>query len=186
MRISARTQTTRPPALQLFSRISKIMPDDQLPEILAKLPLRISDVASRWAGNSPDHLALVEAAGAWTYAQLEAAIAETHSWLQESDIRPGDRAMIVCENCRAFVALLLALAPLWRLAGSRKRPPLRSRTGRNSRPLWRSPRLLHHLRLAPRHRTRQAPQRAHRRPSADRPARHWLDQQNRSARTRGP
>jgi long-chain acyl-CoA synthetase len=86
------------------------MPDDQLPEILARLPLRISDVASRWARNSPDHLAIVEAAGAWTYAQLEAAIAQTHSWLQESGIRPGDRAMIVCENCRAFVALLLALA----------------------------------------------------------------------------
>jgi long-chain acyl-CoA synthetase len=86
------------------------MPDDQFPEILAKLPLRISDVASRWATNSPDRPALVEATGAWTYAQLEAAIAQTESWLSESNIRAGDRAMIVCENCRAFVALLLALA----------------------------------------------------------------------------
>jgi long-chain acyl-CoA synthetase len=86
------------------------MPDDQLPEVLANLPLRISDVASRWARNSPDRRALVEATGAWSYAQLESAMAQTESWLQESNIRSGDRAMIVGENCRAFVALLLALA----------------------------------------------------------------------------
>ncbi len=33
-------------------------------------------------------------------------------WLQAQGVRPGDRVMIVCENCRAFVALLLALARL--------------------------------------------------------------------------
>lgn len=86
------------------------MSDNQLRETLDNLPLRISDVASNWARNSPNHPAIVEATGRWSYAQLEDAIAQTHSWLKGQNIRPGDRVMIVCENCRAFVALLLALA----------------------------------------------------------------------------
>jgi long-chain acyl-CoA synthetase len=88
------------------------MPEQRLAEILARLPLRISDVATPWAERSPERLALVEASGSWTYAQLEAVIARTQAWLQASGVRPGDRVMIVCENCRAFVAMLLALARL--------------------------------------------------------------------------
>jgi long-chain acyl-CoA synthetase len=88
------------------------MPDQPLAEILAKLPLRISDVAAHWAKQSPQQPALIEASGAWTYAQLESAIASTESWLEASAIRPGDRLMLVCENSRAFVAILLAAARL--------------------------------------------------------------------------
>jgi long-chain acyl-CoA synthetase len=88
------------------------MPEEQLSEILARLPLRISDVAKPWVERSPEHLALVEASGSWNYQQLEMAIGRTELWLKERGVRPGDRAMIVCENCRAFVALLLALARL--------------------------------------------------------------------------
>jgi long-chain acyl-CoA synthetase len=76
------------------------------------LPTRISDVIKPWAENSPERIALVEASGAWTYSQLAAVIAETQTWLLDSGVRPGDRVMIVCENCRAFVAILLALAGL--------------------------------------------------------------------------
>ena len=86
------------------------MPEDQRSAILARLPLRISDVTTPWAERSPERLALVETSGAWTYAQLEAAIARTQKWLQDAKVRPGDRVMMVCENCRAFVAMLLALA----------------------------------------------------------------------------
>src|SRR5271155_4045642 len=88
------------------------MPQDQRSEILARLPLRISDVAKPWAERSPERLALVETSGSWTYAQLEAAIARTHTWLQEARVRPGDRVMVVCENCRAFVAILLGAGRL--------------------------------------------------------------------------
>jgi long-chain acyl-CoA synthetase len=88
------------------------MPDQQLPEILAKLPLRISDVAKKWAEQSPEHPAVIESSGTWTYAQLEAVIAGTEGWLRDADLRPGDRVMLVCENCRAFVAILLASARL--------------------------------------------------------------------------
>jgi acyl-CoA synthetase (AMP-forming)/AMP-acid ligase II len=55
---------------------------------------------------------LVETGGTWSYAQLAIRISETEAWLQELGVRPGDRVMIVCENCRAFVAILLALAAL--------------------------------------------------------------------------
>jgi long-chain acyl-CoA synthetase len=76
------------------------------------LPARISDVIKPWAENSPDRIALAEASGTWTYRQFALAVAGTQTWLRDSGVRPGDRVMIVCENCRAFVAILLALAGL--------------------------------------------------------------------------
>src|SRR5438094_10276783 len=88
------------------------MTEGQLSEILTSLPTRISDVAKPWAERSPDQPALVEDAGSWTYGQLASVVAETQAWLRDSGVRPGDRVMIVCENCRAFVAVLLALAAL--------------------------------------------------------------------------
>lgn len=78
----------------------------------SQLPARISDVVTRWAQASPDHPALVEASGVWTYAQLAAAISKTRTWLESLSIRSGDRVMIVGENCREFIALLLASAAM--------------------------------------------------------------------------
>jgi long-chain acyl-CoA synthetase len=88
------------------------MIEDQVSDILLPLPTRISDIVKPWAERSPDRPALVEAAGSWTYQQLETVVCETRVWLLHSGVRPGDRVMIVCENCRAFVAVLLALARL--------------------------------------------------------------------------
>jgi long-chain acyl-CoA synthetase len=76
------------------------------------LPSRISDVVKPWAESAPDSLALIEASGAWTYRQLASAISTTQAWLRKSGVRPGDRVMIVGENCREFVALLLASASM--------------------------------------------------------------------------
>jgi acyl-CoA synthetase (AMP-forming)/AMP-acid ligase II len=73
---------------------------------------RINDAITPWAESAPDHPVLVEATGTWTYRQLSEAVAKTQVWLLNSGVRPGDRVMIVCENCRAFVAILLALASL--------------------------------------------------------------------------
>ena len=70
--------------------------------------LRISDAVRLWAEKSPDHLALTESAGALTYKELALAIASTETWLRELGVRPGDRVLIVGENCRAFVTILLA------------------------------------------------------------------------------
>jgi acyl-CoA synthetase (AMP-forming)/AMP-acid ligase II len=77
--------------------------------VLLALPDLISDILKPWAESSPDRAALVENSGTWTYGQLNDAVAETQIWLQNLGVRPGDRVMIVCENCRAFVAILLAL-----------------------------------------------------------------------------
>jgi len=77
---------------------------------LSQLPTRISDVVKPWADLSPDHPALVETNGVLTYRQLASAISKTQTWLGKSGMRPGDRVMIVGENCREFVVLLLASA----------------------------------------------------------------------------
>jgi long-chain acyl-CoA synthetase len=74
--------------------------------------VRINDVIQPWVERSPDHPALVERAGTWTYRQLASATAAAKSWLVESGIRAGDRVMIICDNCRVFVAILLATAEL--------------------------------------------------------------------------
>src|SRR5438552_3272310 len=79
---------------------------------LSSLPERICDVISPLVERSPDHLALVEGSGAWSYQQLAAAVSEAKAWLQDLGVRPGDRVMLVCENCRAAVAILLASAAL--------------------------------------------------------------------------
>lgn len=79
-------------------------------EILAKLPLRVNDAIKPWAERTPDHPALVEASGSWTYSELATVIAETQAWLLKSAIRAGDRVMIVGENCRSFVAVWFAVA----------------------------------------------------------------------------
>jgi long-chain acyl-CoA synthetase len=88
------------------------MTERQLSEVLAGLPPRISEIIKPWVERSPDRAALVEDSGTWSYGQLASVIAETRVWLRDSGVRPGDRVMIVCENCRAVVAVLMALAGL--------------------------------------------------------------------------
>jgi long-chain acyl-CoA synthetase len=75
-------------------------------------PIRVSDAVNFWAERSPDHLALVEAAGTWTYREMANAISVTEAWLRDAGVRPGDRVMIVGENCRTFAAVLLAAGNL--------------------------------------------------------------------------
>ncbi|MGB6430075.1 MAG: AMP-binding protein [Candidatus Acidiferrales bacterium] len=86
------------------------MNDIHVSEILKALPESVSDVIGPWTERSPDRPAVVEAAGSWTYRQLGEVVAETSSWLRESGVRAGDRVMIVCENCRALIAIFLAAA----------------------------------------------------------------------------
>ncbi len=88
------------------------MNHDRNPEQLIDLPARICDVIKPWAERSPERAALVEGSGTWTYPQLASAVSAAERWLLASGVRPGDRVMIVCENCRAFVAVLLAVAAL--------------------------------------------------------------------------
>jgi long-chain acyl-CoA synthetase len=84
------------------------MSDFQTRQLLETLPNRVCDVVKPWTERLPDHPAIVEGDVTWSYVQLNRAIAETRGWLLESGVRPGDRVMIVCENCRALVAILLS------------------------------------------------------------------------------
>src|ERR1700722_7927768 len=88
------------------------MTDDRAAELVATLPGRISEVIKPWAARSPEKLALVEASGSWSYHQLVSAVVDTRRWLLASGVRPGDRVMLVGENCRALVAILLALGEI--------------------------------------------------------------------------
>ena len=90
------------------NRAKRIQPTD----LLSYLPERISDVIETWSEHAPEQAALVEASGSWSYRQLASAVSDTQRWLLNSGIRPGDRVMLVSENCRAFVSLLLAAAAL--------------------------------------------------------------------------
>lgn len=88
------------------------MTNETAEEILNPLPQRISDVIARWVEVAPDQPCLVELGGTWTYAQLAAVVDEACTWLAECGVRPGDRVMIVSENCRLFVAVYFAVARL--------------------------------------------------------------------------
>src|SRR5215813_9537622 len=81
-------------------------------KILAELPDRISDVIKPFVRQTPDHPALVRGDVTWTYAELAAVVADTALILQHYDIRPGDRVMIVSENCLALAALIFAASEI--------------------------------------------------------------------------
>ena len=81
-------------------------------EILNSLPPRICDAIKRWVEDTPDHPALAEASGTWTYQEFDAVVAETQAWLRDLGVRPGDRVLMVCENCRAFIAIFFALTAI--------------------------------------------------------------------------
>ena len=85
---------------------------EEAAKVLRTLPARISDVLTQWVDSATDNTALVETSGRWTYRQLGNAKDEAKNWLLGLGVRPGDRVMIVCENCRAFVAILFAAADL--------------------------------------------------------------------------
>jgi len=74
--------------------------------------IRISDVVSVWAERLPEQLAILDPHGSWTYGDLRRVISDTAHWLSSSGVRPGDRVMIVGENCREFAGVLLAIASL--------------------------------------------------------------------------
>ena len=88
------------------------MPDNPAFDVLPTVPARISDVVKPWADSLPDHNAVVDPNGIWTYREFEGIISQTADWLRGSGVRSGDRVMIVGENCREFAAVLLAVASL--------------------------------------------------------------------------
>jgi acyl-CoA synthetase (AMP-forming)/AMP-acid ligase II len=81
---------------------------DRATEILHALPRRIHRVLERPARDLADHPALVEDGASWTYRELQQSVGEVAASLRSLGVRPGDRLMLVSENCIALAALLLA------------------------------------------------------------------------------
>ena len=83
-----------------------------LDEIAVGLPRRIHEVTARQVAKAPDRIALVEDGASWSYRDLEQRVSEIATVLSSLGIRPGDRMIIVSENCIALAALLLATSRL--------------------------------------------------------------------------
>ncbi|WP_027867774.1 class I adenylate-forming enzyme family protein [Massilia alkalitolerans] len=75
----------------------------------ASLPTRISDILLRHPADAP---ALVEDGRSWTYGALRREVGRQASMLRELGVRPGDRVMLVSENCVAQVVLIFAIASI--------------------------------------------------------------------------
>ncbi len=69
------------------------------------------------ATSRPDAPALTDAGGArWDYRSLSAACDDLQSVLQDNAVQPGDRVLILAENCGAAVAALFACSRLGAIA----------------------------------------------------------------------
>jgi long-chain acyl-CoA synthetase len=77
-------------------------------EMLSRLPRRVHEVIDQYAAQTPQHPALVENTVTWSYRELHDAVRKIAAALQSLGIRPGDRIMIVSENCIALAGLLFA------------------------------------------------------------------------------
>jgi acyl-CoA synthetase (AMP-forming)/AMP-acid ligase II len=87
------------------------MPFDQiLPGPPAILPSQISDVIDQGAEAFGDRPAVLDGTGTWSFRDLAAAADAARDWLIGQDVRPGDRVMVVAENCRPSIALFFATA----------------------------------------------------------------------------
>ena len=93
--------------------------------ILANLPNRIHQVIDRHVAATPDSVALVEDGETLTYRQFDRAITGTADALRELGVRPGDRVLIVSENCISLACLLFAASRLdaWSIVANPRLSP---------------------------------------------------------------
>ena len=76
------------------------------------LPARISAIVRAQAARAPDSPALHQDGRSWSYAELAMEVDAHAALLRQLGVRPGDRVMVVGENCVAQVALIFAAAEL--------------------------------------------------------------------------
>ena len=73
---------------------------------------RIDALPRRWAAEIPDGVAIHDGARSMTWQALASAIDASSAMLTGAGVRPGDRVMIVAENCIALIATLFATSTL--------------------------------------------------------------------------
>ncbi|WP_156435023.1 class I adenylate-forming enzyme family protein [Bradyrhizobium lablabi] len=105
-------------------------------DLLEGLPSRVHDVYAKFAQETPDHPAFVEAGRSWSYRQFSDAVEAASRDLRELQIRPGDRVMVASENSVALGAILFAIGRLdaWAIAvnprlSARELEQIRSHSG---------------------------------------------------------
>lgn len=81
-------------------------------QILASLPNRLIEVPRRWADTAPDAPAVYVGDRHWSYRDLVLAVDRAQSALQDAGVRPGDRVVLVIENCFAAVCFFYAVTAL--------------------------------------------------------------------------
>lgn len=81
-------------------------------KLIDQLPERVSHRVREWFEKTPDAIAVVEAARRWTYAQLAEATESCQQYFKRQQLQPGDRIIVIGENCCALIALLLAASEM--------------------------------------------------------------------------
>jgi len=81
-----------------------------VPALLAALPARIDATVRAVAARAPDAPALIDAGRTLSYRDLVALVDRRADRLHAHGVRPGDRVLIVSENCADQVALIFAAA----------------------------------------------------------------------------
>jgi acyl-CoA synthetase (AMP-forming)/AMP-acid ligase II len=80
--------------------------------LLAALPARIDAIVRRRAHETPNAPALQEDGRTLSYRELANEMDACAAWLRELGVQPGERVMLVSENCIAQVSALFAIASL--------------------------------------------------------------------------
>ena len=76
---------------------------------------RVEHHLARQVAAQPKAPAISDTTGAaWTWSDLAAAAADMALLLRGEGVQPGDRVMLVTENCAASVAAMLAELAMWR------------------------------------------------------------------------
>jgi long-chain acyl-CoA synthetase len=76
------------------------------------MPRRLEEIPAHWARSRPDAAVLHEGSRSWSWRELDTGRQALADQLAKRGVRPGDRVMIVGENCAAMVALFFAVATL--------------------------------------------------------------------------
>lgn len=73
---------------------------------------RVHELLHPWVETQPNAVALRDAAMSLTYGELEQETERMAQRLEEQQVRPGDRVLLVGENCVALCVLFLALSKI--------------------------------------------------------------------------
>jgi acyl-CoA synthetase (AMP-forming)/AMP-acid ligase II len=71
---------------------------------------RLEDIPASSARLRPQAIALREGTQAWSWSALDAKVRDLRRSLETLGVRPGDRVMLVGENCAGLVAAIFAVA----------------------------------------------------------------------------